>query len=97
MTLKNTKSSLYADAVLSRRGRSADHPSQEKRRPAATHKFAVGQTVSYSPGALESPDGKGIYRVVRLLPAEGAGNQYRLQSDSGGRERVVCESQLSLG
>jgi len=96
VTPKNKTSSLYANAILSGRSGGASHRDLERRRAPAAHKFAIGQTVSYSPGPYEPPDGEGIYRVVRLLPAEGSGNQYRLESDSGGHERVAHESQLSL-
>ena len=96
MTPKSKTSSLYADAILSRHGRSADPRGLGKGRPAAAHKFAIGQTVSYTPGVFDPPDGKGIYQVVRLLPADGNGNQYRLQSETGLRERVASEVQLAL-
>lgn len=96
MTPKSKTSSLYADAMPARRDRPADDRGKRKRLPAATHKFSIGQTVSYSPGIFDPPDGRGIYQVVRLLPAEGSGNQYRLQNETGGRERVACEGQLSL-
>ena len=96
MTPKSKTSSLYADAILSRHNRPADPRGQGKRRPPAVHKFSVGQTVSYTPGIFDQPEGEGVYQVVRLLPAEGGGNQYRLQSDTGGRERVASEAQLSL-
>lgn len=96
MTPKNKTSGLYVQAILSERGKAMARKGREKARPVAAHKFAIGQTVYYSPGIFETADGKGVYRVVRLLPAEGAGNQYRLESTSGGHDRVVCESQLSL-
>lgn len=96
MALKSKTSSLYADIIPSQRDRLADHRDKRKSLPAAGHKFSIGQTVSYSPGIFDPPDGKGTYQVVRLLPAEGSGNQYRLQSQDGGRERVACEGQLSL-
>lgn len=95
MTPKSKTPSLYVDAILSRRARPEDRRSLAKGRPATPHKFSIGQTVSYTPGIFDPPDGKGIYQVVRLLPAEGSGNQYRLQSETGGRERVVCEVQLA--
>jgi hypothetical protein len=95
VTQKDKPSVLYLDAILSQRMRAQPHRRRERARPIATHKFAVGQAVYYSPGIFESAAQKGIYRVVRLLPAEGRDNQYRLKSESEGTERVVCESQLS--
>jgi hypothetical protein len=59
-----------------------------------THKFAVGQTVRFSPGAQSAKLG-GSYKIVRLLPAEANDYQYRVKSVLDGHERVVKESQLS--
>ncbi len=96
MTPDNKTPNLYRDAILTGRGGGANHRDLKRRPPPAAHRFAIGQTVSYSPGPYQPPDGEGLYRVVRLLPAEGGGNQYRLESDFGGHERVAHESQLSL-
>jgi len=93
--LKNKTLSLYADTIPARRGRWANPRIQGPRRPPTPHKFSIGQTVFYSPGVFDPPEGAGIYKVVRLLPAEGNGNQYRLQAGSGGQERVAYESKLS--
>ena len=60
-----------------------------------THKFAVGQTVRFSPGAQSSATLRGSYKIVRLLPAEANDYQYRVKSALDGHERVVKESQLS--
>ncbi len=60
-----------------------------------SHKFAVGQTVQYSPGYTSYSGPGGSYKVVRLLPAEANNNQYRVKSSADGHERVVKESQLS--
>lgn len=60
-----------------------------------THKFAVGQTVRFSPGAQSPVTLRGSYKIVRLLPAEANDHQYRIQSTVDGHERVVRESQLS--
>lgn len=96
MTPKNKTSGLYGEAMIPGRGKATARKGREKAPPAAAHRFAIGQTVHYSPGIFDMADGKGVYRVVRLLPAEGSGNQYRLESASGGHDRVVCESRLSL-
>jgi hypothetical protein len=61
-----------------------------------THKFAVGQTVHFSPGMGGSARGGSlVFKVVRLLPAEHNDQQYRVKSTLDGHERVVKESQLS--
>lgn len=58
------------------------------------HKFAVGQTVLFSPGRT-GPAARAVrYKIVRLLPAEHNDHQYRIKSESDGHERVVKESQL---
>lgn len=59
------------------------------------HKFAVGQTVRFLPDARSSASLRGLYKVVRLLPAEANDHQYRVKSALDGHERVVRESQLS--
>lgn len=59
------------------------------------HKFAVGQTVQYSPGIKSYSGPGGSYLVVRQLPAEANDYQYRVKSSADGHERVVKESQLS--
>lgn len=56
---------------------------------APTHKFIVGLYVLY-----RGRHGSGRYRVTKLLPDEGAGQQYRIRSDRDGQERVVIESDL---
>jgi hypothetical protein len=37
----------------------------------ATHKFAVGQALHFSPGLGEESKSKGHYKVVRQLPETG--------------------------
>jgi hypothetical protein len=59
------------------------------------HKFAVGQTVRYSPGRATYAGSGNSYKVVRQLPAEANDHQYRVKSSTDGHERVVKESQLS--
>ena len=68
-----------------------------------TQKFAIGQTVRFSPGLQSSAKLGGSYKIVRLLPAEANDYQYRVKNDyqyrvksvADGHERVVKESQLS--
>ena len=59
----------------------------------ATHKFAVGQALHYSPGPGGDSNGKGRYKVVRQLPETGGIFQYRIKSEVDGHERVVREDQ----
>lgn len=58
------------------------------------HKFIVGQTVHYS-GEAGSHHVAGDYEIVRLLPANTAGElQYRVKAAEG-PERVVREHLLT--
>ena len=59
------------------------------------HKFQVGDTCHFRPSAFDRVPRQSAYEVVRLLPAEGAGHQYRIKSKTDGHERVVSEAQLS--
>jgi hypothetical protein len=61
------------------------------------HKFAVGQEVSVLPSALDFNVPRGTYRIVRQLPMEAGGFQYRVKNVNDGHERVIRESQLALG
>ncbi len=60
----------------------------------ATHKFAVGQALHFSPGLGGSSKGKGRYKVVRQPPETGSIFQYRIKSEMDGHERVVREDQI---
>jgi hypothetical protein len=60
----------------------------------ATHKFAVGQALHFSPGLGEGSKSKGHYKVVQQLPETGNMFQYRIKSEMDGQERVVREDQV---
>ncbi len=60
----------------------------------ATHKFAVGQALQFSPSLGEDPKRRGRYKVVRQLPQTGTMLQYRIRSEMDGHERVVREDQI---
>jgi hypothetical protein len=60
-----------------------------------THKFAVGQAVSFSPDRHQEHTKGGLFKVVRLLPEAGSALQYRVKSQTDGHERVVREDQLA--
>jgi hypothetical protein len=61
-----------------------------------THKFRVGQTVSYTSSPISRPGASGSYKVVRLLPSDGDDYQYRIKNPGEAFERVAKESQLEL-
>ena len=58
------------------------------------HKFKVGQTVRFTPGAHERNWG-GLYRVEARLPEERGDCQYRIKSIKNDNQRVVRESQIA--
>jgi hypothetical protein len=60
-----------------------------------THKYAVGQTVTFTPRGQFHTASRDSVKIVRLLPAEANDYQYRVKSTRDGHERVVRESQLS--
>ena len=62
--------------------------------PLRTHKFRVGQTVSYTSSPVSRPGASGSYQVVRLLPSDGDDYQYRIKNPGEAFERVAKESQL---
>jgi hypothetical protein len=61
-----------------------------------THKYRVGQTVSYTSSPISRPGASGSYQVVRLLPSDGDDYQYRIKNPGEAFERVAKESQLDL-
>jgi hypothetical protein len=60
-----------------------------------THKYAVGQTVTFAPRGQFHTAPHDSVKIVRLLPAEANDYQYRVKSTRDSHERVVRESQLS--
>lgn len=59
------------------------------------HRFAVGQTVRFSPDRNQEGTARGSFKVVRLLPEDASVFQYRVKSQLDGHERVVREDQLA--
>ena len=58
------------------------------------HKFAIGQTVAFTPTPFDGTAQRGVYTVVRQMPSETRDLQYRIRDPRDGHERVVRESQL---
>jgi hypothetical protein len=58
------------------------------------HKFKIGETVEFHPGGSYLAKTRGQYEVVRLLPSEGEGFQYRVKNITDGHERIVREGQI---
>jgi hypothetical protein len=61
-----------------------------------THRYRVGQTVSYTSSPISRPGASGGYMVVKLLPSDGDDYQYRIKNPGEAFERVAKESQLEL-
>lgn len=61
----------------------------------SAHRFAIGQTVRFSPDRNQERSAQGSFKVVRLLPEEASIFQYRVKSQLDGHERVVREDQLA--
>jgi hypothetical protein len=61
-----------------------------------THKFAVGQAVSFSPDRGQLHIRGDLFTIVGLLPEAGDALQYRIKSQTDGHERVVREEQLAV-
>lgn len=59
------------------------------------HKFAVGQTVRFSPDHHQMQPAQGPFKIVKLLPEAASVLQYRGKSQTDGHERVVREDQLA--
>lgn len=58
-------------------------------------RFKVGDIVNLKADAHHRGTPTGIYKVVRLMPAEGQDYQYRVKDSRDGGERAVLESELS--
>jgi hypothetical protein len=60
-----------------------------------THKYAVGQSVYYSP-AFGNTASRGTYKVIRVLPVENDNRlSYRIKSLAESFERIAEEHQLT--
>ena len=74
------------------------------RKSTGGHKFAIGQLVQFfmlrGPLLAKAKEkiaaGGNDFEVVRLLPDEGSGFQYRIKSVNSGQERVVNENEINL-
>ena len=60
----------------------------------ATPKFREGQRVVVLPDSNNSSVRAGIYTIIRVMPAEPDGIQYRAKSDMDTHERVLREALL---
>ena len=56
------------------------------------YKFNVGAVVDFQAHYTQST---GVFVVVRQLPADAQGNQYRIENRQDGGQRVAHETELS--
>jgi hypothetical protein len=79
------------------RGDAASSPAQAGGLYMATHRFAVGQLVRFTPDRIERDlsSAQRQFKIVRLLPEAASVFQYRVKSQLDGHERVVREDQLA--
>ena len=62
----------------------------------AFHQFRVGQVVDFNPaGKTGVPASTRVYKILRLLPAEGREPHYRIKTITEAYERIARESELS--
>ncbi|MFT8242402.1 hypothetical protein [Roseomonas sp. BN140053] len=59
-----------------------------------THKFLVGDNVSFVPSRSETHIPGGTYTITRQLPNDAPDREYRVKNLRDGHERVMQESQL---
>jgi hypothetical protein len=64
------------------------------RRQIVAHKFGLGQSLVFTPGAEFAVRDPARCTVTRLLPKEGADFQYHVRIDLDGQQRRAWENQL---
>ena len=63
----------------------------------ASHKFHIGQTVSYRPASRNQDAPRGAYKINARLPQGDDGQfEYRIKNSGEAHERIVKESELGL-
>ena len=60
-----------------------------------THKFKGGQKMNVTLIGFGRNAGNGLFEIVRLMPADNSGQQYRIKSMTDGHERIVTEAELA--
>ena len=58
------------------------------------HKYKVGQTVRYHSDSMRRLGANSSFKIVRLMPTDGAELQYRLKSASEPHERIAKENEI---
>ena len=61
----------------------------------AAHKFKIGQAVDFAPSRQSMPASAREYKIIRLMPAEGIDNLYRIKCAVEPFERIARERELT--
>ena len=61
----------------------------------SSHKYKVGQAVDFAPSRQSMPASAREYKIIRLMPAEGTENIYRIKCAIEPFERIARERELS--
>jgi hypothetical protein len=76
------------------RGHFCDTVPCEKPLVVSGHKFKAGQTVHYMSGPYASSWRGGVFKIMQLLPPQGATTNNRIKSADEPYDRVVKENEL---
>jgi hypothetical protein len=69
----------------------------EREATMASHKFHIGQSVSYRPASRNQDAPRGAYKIVARLPQGDDGQfEYRIKHSGEAHERIAKEAELSL-
>jgi hypothetical protein len=75
----------------------ATGPGSERGATMASHRFHIGQSVSYRPASRGQDAPRGAYEITGRLPQGGDGQfEYRIKHSGEAHERIAKESELSL-
>jgi hypothetical protein len=62
-----------------------------------SHKFHIGQSVSYRPASRSQDAPRGAYKITARLPQGGDGQfEYRIKHAGEAHERIAKDGELSL-
>lgn len=63
----------------------------------ATHRFHIGQSVTYRPTSRSQDAARGAYKITARLPQADDGQfEYRIKHSGEAHERIAKENELSL-
>lgn len=59
------------------------------------HRYKIGDTVTMKVQHRGAKSGRGVFKIVKTMPASDDGFQYRIRDEQDWREHVAQESQLT--